>query len=303
MNAPSSGACAWCEGPLPEGLRSDAVFCKKACRQRAWRLRGRRVEVEARALRAHVPLRMAYADPPYPGLARRYYQGEPTFAGEVDHVALIARLQAFDGWALSTGGFALRELLPLCPDGARVCPWVKPGRRKARTYGLHNGWEALIVVPGRRLRPGVVDWLFAAPARLGGSSLKGRKPLAFVGWLFDCLGLLPGDELEDLFPGSGVVGSAWREASRGLERGRVAPPAAATRRADVDGDAPAEGVARRPPEAPVATRSSATRVACPRAATGPVARLLWATRRGSAAGDVCPSAPPQSVPCRLPAPA
>ena len=207
-------ACGWCAAVIPDEARRDSVFCSKRCRQRAWRFRGRRAELAARVERAELPLRMAYADPPYPGLARRYYQSEASYAGEVDHVALIARLQTYDGWALSTGEFALRDLLPLCPPGARVCPWVKPRRHNPRAYGLHNAWEALIVVPGRRLRPAACDWLAAAPARLGGSSLKGRKPAAFVAWLFNCLGLLPGDELEDLFPGTGVVGRAWREVLR-----------------------------------------------------------------------------------------
>jgi hypothetical protein len=173
---------------------------------------------------------MAYADPPYPGLARRYYGDEPTFGGEVDHVALLERLSGYDGWALSTGEFALRDLLPLCPAGVRVCPWVKPVHPSPRTYGLHGAWEALVVVPGRRLRPGTRNWLHAAPARLGGSRLAGRKPLAFVAWLFDVLGLLPGDELEDFFPGSGVVSAAWREV------GRVAGPRGATCRGAAQGD-------------------------------------------------------------------
>jgi hypothetical protein len=54
---------------------------------------------------------MAYADPPYPGKAWMY-RGEPTYAGEVDHAALIASLKAFDGWALSTSARALRHVLP-----------------------------------------------------------------------------------------------------------------------------------------------------------------------------------------------
>jgi hypothetical protein len=37
----------------------------------------------------------------------------------------------------------------------------------------------------------------------------GRKPLAFCAWLFDLLGMRPGDELEDLFPGTGIVSKAW----------------------------------------------------------------------------------------------
>jgi hypothetical protein len=155
-------------------------------------------------------MRFAYADPPYPGLARKYYKNEPTYAGEVDHAALIASLEAsgYDGWALSTSRDALRTVLPLCPEGAKVCPWVKPIGTSSRTRGLHNTWEPLIVVRGRELQPGKRDWLCAQPAR-GGGSLPGRKPLAFCAFLFDALGMLPGDELDDLFPGTGVVSRAW----------------------------------------------------------------------------------------------
>lgn len=165
----------------------------------------------------------AYADPPYPGLARRYYRDQPSYAGEVDHAALIASLEAsgYAGWALSTGAYALRDVLPLCPPGARVCAWVKPHGPHPQTYGLHNCWEPLIVVRGRQRRPGKRDWLSALPAR-GGGDLPGRKPIAFCVWLFECLGMQPGDELVDLFPGSGVVSRSWDELSRSaLEQRRV----------------------------------------------------------------------------------
>jgi hypothetical protein len=159
-------------------------------------------------------MRMAYADPPYPGLARRYYEQEDSYAGEVDHAELVASLTAgdYDGWALSTSASALRDVLPLCPEGARVCAWVKPIGVSSATAGMHSTWEPVIVVPGRRLPPGFRDWLRAMPAR-GGGELMGRKPLAFCAWLFRLLGLQPGDELVDLFPGTGVVGRSWREAS------------------------------------------------------------------------------------------
>lgn len=155
-----------------------------------------------------------YADPPYPGTARRYYGDRPEYAGEVDHAGLIASLAAgnYDGWALSTSARALRDVLPLCPLGARVCAWVKPIGVSSLTYGVHNTWEALIVVGGRKRRPGVRDWLRAQPARYGGD-LMGRKPLAFCAWLFDVLGMVPGDRLLDLFPGTGVVARAWHEIS------------------------------------------------------------------------------------------
>lgn len=204
--AATSDACGWCRSPL-ERTRADAVFCGVKCRQAAYRLRRRRATDE----RASHPLRLAYADPPYPGLAKRYYGREPTYAGEVDHAALIASLKySYDGWALSTSSKALRDVLQLCPPEAHVCPWVKPIGVSSRTRGLHSTWEPLIVVPAREIEPGVRDWLRAMPAR-GGGSLMGRKPGEFCAFLFRALGALPGDTLDDLFPGTGIVGRAWSE--------------------------------------------------------------------------------------------
>lgn len=199
--------CGWC-GAI--GVGDGAVFCSRRCRQAAFRLRRRRQLEAGPVVDAGV---FAYADPPYPGLAARYYAGEADFAGEVDHRELVASLVAGEylGWALSTSSKALREVLPLCPPGARVAAWVKPIGVRAR--GLCSTWEPVIVVGGRRDAKGVRDWLRAQPAR-GWGDLPGRKPLAFCAWLFDCLGMVPGDELVDLFPGSGAVGRAWRELSR-----------------------------------------------------------------------------------------
>lgn len=160
-------------------------------------------------------MRFAYADPPYPGKAG-YYIREATYGGEVDHPELVERLKSggFDGWALSTSGRAgaLRMILPLVPESAILAPWTKPGSSRPDALGPHNRWEALIVVPGRRLRGGPADFLSAQPAR-GGGTLVGRKPIAFVAWLWAMLGARPGDELADLFPGTGIVGRAWAELS------------------------------------------------------------------------------------------
>lgn len=189
-----------------------ARFCGRRCRQAAFRLRRRSDPGVPPS--AGPGLRFAYADPPYLGTAKRYYQDQPDYGGEVDHAALIASLGAggYAGWALSASSRSLATLLPLCPPGHRVCAWGKPGGVPPATYGLHSRWEALIVVGGRRLRPGVADWLLAQPARSWGS-LPGRKPIAFCAWLFRCLGMVPGDELLDLFPGTGAVARAWRELS------------------------------------------------------------------------------------------
>lgn len=196
--------CDWCSGPLTD-RRADARFCSRRCRQSAFRIRRRQL-CEARA---GLPMLFAYADPPYPGFARSLYDRD-----EVDHAELIASLQTgYDGWALSTGAYALRELLPLCPPSVRVAAWVKPIGVSSKTRGPHNAWEPVIVVPGRLMTPGKRDWIAAQPAR-GNGTLIGRKPEAFCVWLFNLLGMKAGDELRDLFPGTGIVGRCWAELSR-----------------------------------------------------------------------------------------
>lgn len=219
--SPSAG-CAWCRGEQPDGasLSTSRRFCSRKCRQAAWRLRRRGLDASPTPASATGPGLFAYADPPYLGLSAKYYRRESTFAGEVDHGALLSVLEGrrrageLLGWALSLSSRSLATLLPLCPSGARVCAWVKPHPVPAATVGPHNVWEGLIVVGGRPRRPGVPDAIVALPAR-GGGSLPGRKPIAFCAWLFHLLGAGPRDELDDLFPGSGIVGQAWRELARG----------------------------------------------------------------------------------------
>lgn len=160
------------------------------------------------------PRRIAYADPPYPGMAYRCYGDQPNYAGEVDHAELVARLVTFDGWALSTSAKALRHVLPLCPDEARVAAWVKPIGVSGETRGPHSTWEPVIYVPARLQKPGRRDWISAMPARGGDSELLGRKPPAFCTWLFGLLGTAPDDTFVDLYPGSENVTRAWAAASR-----------------------------------------------------------------------------------------
>lgn len=200
--------CHWCKKEMSPKPRRDKTFCSRKCRQAAFRIR-RRYAID---LQYGEPKVMAYADPPFPGKAY-LYKNEPEYEGEVDHVELIARLRTYDGWALSTSSKALRDVLPLCPDEARVCSWGKPIGVHPKTRGLHSRWEALIVVEGRKLQPGVPDWLSAQPARYGGN-LIGRKPIAFVTWMFRCLGLCHGDTLIDFYPGTGIVSAAWDEINR-----------------------------------------------------------------------------------------
>jgi hypothetical protein len=169
---------------------------------------------------------LVYADPPYPGCAH-LYKGHPDYAGEVDHEALIAQLVTYDGWALSTSAEALRDILPMCPPGARVLAWVK--------HTVTVSWEPLIVVSARKPQ-GVRDWIQVEPDSYQwrakpDSYVIGQKPVPFCKWMFAWLGAQPGDSLDDIFPGSGQVGRAWAEwqASPSLE---IARSPAAEKRAE-----------------------------------------------------------------------
>jgi predicted nucleic acid-binding Zn ribbon protein len=209
-------ACAWCHGPIPDSARADARFCSQRCRQASHRFhRGAR---QRQALGR--PMRFAYADPPYPGLSRRYYAGHPDFAGEVDHARLVEQLcDGFpDGWALSTSAAALRDVLALCPADTRVAAWVR-GERPARSYRPLAAWEPVVYLGGRPYLSSIEDrrvdalTYTARPRLTDPDRVVGAKPAAFCWWLFDLLGALPGDDLVDLFPGSGGIGRAWRHLS------------------------------------------------------------------------------------------
>jgi hypothetical protein len=113
--------CTWCGGPIPVRARRDAVCCSVRCRQA--RHRFLRAVGQAEAVGPGRSLRLAYADPPYPGKAW-LYRDHPDYSGEVDHVKLIGRLAAYDGWALSTSVEALPAVLALCPPGVRVAAGI-----------------------------------------------------------------------------------------------------------------------------------------------------------------------------------
>lgn len=190
--------CGWCRSEIgTTGKR----WCSKRCRQTAWRAR----QLASLEYSGGARRRIAIADPPYPGLARKYYGREESYAGEVDHRCLLEQLATYDGWALATSSKALRDVLPMCPPGARVAAWTKPIGASPLTRGPHSCWEAVIFVPCRRRRPGVRDWLEAQPARFGGE-LMGRKPIAWCAWVLELVGAAPSDAVADLFPGTGVVG-------------------------------------------------------------------------------------------------
>ena len=53
-------------------------------------------------------------------------------------------------------------------------------------------------------------WPTAAGSARFPGAMVGMKPPQFAVWMFSQLGARPGDELVDLYPGSGAIGEAWR---------------------------------------------------------------------------------------------
>ncbi len=160
-------------------------------------------------------MRLAYADPPYPGKAHLYPENT-----EVDHIELIARLREYDGWALSTWEPALRTLLALCPAETRVLAWCRSNEPPfhARPY---RAWEPVLLHPARNDGHPVPSYHVAgAPTGfLQKNGITGQKLATFCEWVIRCLGAEADDSLDDLFPGTGIMGAVWER-----WRGQLALP-------------------------------------------------------------------------------
>ena len=176
-------------------------------------------------------MKLAIADPPYLGRAVRWYGengcGDGYGKGKADshpeaylwdkpetHIQLVAELEAnYDGWAIALSVHSLSTYLKVIKtdsrNGIRVMSWVKPS---AVTSGsrITNTWEPVIVrVPASRKGwnsgERMTDTLICQPLRSG---FVGAKPEAWTHWVLDAMGYAPGDEVTDLFNGSGAVSKA-----------------------------------------------------------------------------------------------
>jgi hypothetical protein len=160
-------------------------------------------------------VRFAYADPPYYGLAVKFYGADHPEAAVYDtldgHRDLIARLSdEYDGWAYSLHTPTLKDILPLCPDDVRVMAWVKPFASFKPGVGVAYTWEPVIVRGGRkhtREQRTVRDHVSCNITLRRG--FTGAKPEGFVRWVLDVLNVTPDDTFDDLFPGSGAVQRAY----------------------------------------------------------------------------------------------
>jgi hypothetical protein len=167
-------------------------------------------------------MRLAYADPPYIGCAH-LYRDHPDYAGEVDHAALIARLQSeFDGWVLhaSATPHSMATLAPLVEyTGARWCSWRKGFAAFKANVSVAYAWEPVIIKAARKPvvdhRMVMRDWFDCIADDIECSitlrrGLTGAKPEAVCHWAFALMGAEAADDLTDLYPGTGAVMQAWR---------------------------------------------------------------------------------------------
>jgi hypothetical protein len=162
-------------------------------------------------------MKFAYADPPYLGQGRHYgeHPEAKTWDDPETHFTLIDRLldEFPDGWALSASSPSLKVLLPYCPDDTRIAAWVKPMHVYKKGVRPSYSWEPVLFRGGRNQNPPTPEKGGAAitpkdhlvqniTLRKG---LVGAKPPQFCRWLLDLLGYQDGDEIVDLFPGTGVM--------------------------------------------------------------------------------------------------
>lgn len=166
-------------------------------------------------------MRFAYADPPYLGLAEKFYGHLHDQAADYDdpetHRRLIEKMtDEFDGWALSLHLPTLKVMLDMSPPDVRVGAWVKPFASFKKNVTRAWTWEPILLWGGRKIpitQNTVRDWV-EAPAVAESITLQrgftGAKPAVVCRWIFDWLNMEPGDEFVDMFPGSGAVTQAYQ---------------------------------------------------------------------------------------------
>lgn len=156
-------------------------------------------------------MRFAYADPPYYGCSARYdHPNASDWDEEKTHRDLITRLmdEFKDGWAASLSVPSISIYISSAPS-ARLCAWVKPFASFKPNVPVAYTWEPVLLYGGRRRtreEPTCRDHLSEGITIKRG--LCGAKPLRFNQWIMGLLNWKDGDEIVDLFPGTGSMEEA-----------------------------------------------------------------------------------------------
>lgn len=157
-------------------------------------------------------MKFAYADPPYFKMGKKLYGDLHPEAGKWDtqeaHLDLMNELIVnYDGFAYSSNPRDLHWILPEFPE-LRVCAWVKTFHQ-IRPTTVQYAWEIVLLHGGRKdnkRKPMVRDWFQGNATRKKG--LAGAKSLEFNTWILELLNYKKGDELHDLFAGTGGMAEA-----------------------------------------------------------------------------------------------
>ena len=156
-------------------------------------------------------MKFCYADPPYLGCGHLYdHPDANVWDKEETHIQLVEALLSDypDGWAVSLSVPSLSVYQKVAPK-ARICSWSKPFAIFKPNVGLAYTWEPILVYGGRkrtREEPTCRDHLSENITLKKG--LCGAKPLRFNQWILGLLNYQSGDELVDLFPGTGGMAEA-----------------------------------------------------------------------------------------------
>jgi hypothetical protein len=156
-------------------------------------------------------MRFAYADPPYYKQGKKHYGKLHEEAFQFDtiekHIQLIDSLYQYDGFAYSCNPADLNWILPKFPE-LRVCSWVKTFHQ-IRPTTVQFAWEVVLLHGGRKdnkRKPMVRDWFQGNATRKKG--LVGAKSYEFNRWILQLLNYQTGDQLDDLFTGTGSMTEA-----------------------------------------------------------------------------------------------
>ena len=172
-------------------------------------------------------MKFAYADPPYLGCSKFYDHPD---ASDYDdpgaHGDLMQRIdREYDGWAFSLSAPSLVRLMPMAPSGIRIASWVKPFAAFKANVRIAYTWEPVIFKPGRDSSkdgaPVGRDHL-AEPITMQ-KGLTGAKPERFCRWIADLLGYVEGDEMDDIFPGTGIMGRTLAQSAMALSPQETTP--------------------------------------------------------------------------------
>lgn len=177
-------------------------------------------------------MRFAYADPPYLGCCGLYdhehgEDGRCWDDPETHRQLIDALVRDFpDGWALSMSTTSLSTLAPMLPRDVRWGSWVKTFCAFKKGVRPCYAWEPVAFWRGRNPK----RFPHAPPAKGGKQNtpkdfivtvdeslvlaepitlrkgFTGAKPEAFCEWVLDLLNVQEGDELIDVYPGTGVMG-------------------------------------------------------------------------------------------------